>query len=134
MTTETKELQVQEKQQSDLARSGSGRTFIPRTDIYEAGDTIVLVADMPGVDENSLDITVEKNVLTIRGQVEPPEFEDFSLAYGEYVAGDFQRSFTLSSYIDLDKIEATVKDGVLNVTLPKTAASHRKRITVKTEK
>jgi HSP20 family molecular chaperone IbpA len=131
MTTETKELQVQENRQTDLARSRSRRTFIPRTDIYETGDNIVLAADMPGVDENAIDITVEKNVLTIRGQVESPEVKDFSLAYGEYGVGDYQRSFTLASYIDLNKIEATVKDGVLRLWLPKTEVARTRQITVK---
>ena len=131
MTTETKELQVQNNEQTGVARSRSRRTFIPRTDIYETGDRMVLVADMPGIDENSVDISVEKNILTIRGQVESPEFDDFSLAYGEYAAGDYQRSFTLSSYIDLDKIEATVKDGVLRLWLPKTEVAKARQITVK---
>ena len=56
-----------------------------------------MLGDMPGVDEKSVDITLEKNVLTINGYVEPVQPDNYSLAYAEYEAGDFQRSFTLST-------------------------------------
>jgi HSP20 family molecular chaperone IbpA len=104
---------------------------VPRADIYEANDEIVVIADMPGVDESSVDITLEKNVLSINGCIEPPQFEDYSLAYAEYRVGDFERRFSLSNEIDQEKIEATMKDGVLTLRLPKVSPTTRK-ITVRT--
>ena len=132
------DLQVQENQKQELVESGAERTreglaFIPRVDIYETEDGIVLKADMPGVGEESVDITLEKNVLTINGYVEPEEREDYCLTYAEYRVGDYQRSFTVSNEIDQDKIEATLKNGVLTLNLPK-AVPTTKKIGVSAEK
>lgn len=132
---ETTELQVQETEKQEIVESGAERTraraaFVPRVDIYETNDGIVLLADMPGVDETSVDITLEQNVLTINGYVEPVEPENYRLAYPEYRVGDYQRSFTLSDQIDQDKIEAAVKNGVLGLHLPK-AEPTTKKIVVK---
>jgi HSP20 family molecular chaperone IbpA len=137
MAEETKELQIQDTEKQEVAESGAERTrdrlaFVPRVDIYETDETIVVVADMPGVDENSVDITLEKNVLTINGYVEPVQPENYSLAYAEYRVGDYERSFTLSNEIDQDNIEATLKDGVLTLHLPKVGPT-TKKIAVKAE-
>ena len=136
MADESKDLQVQDPQKEEMVEGGAERTwarkvFVPRVDIYEADEDIFLVADMPGVNESSIDITLEKNVLTIDGCVEPQDFEGYSLAYAEYDVGDYQRSFTLSNQIDQEKIEATVKDGVLRLRLPKAGPAKAKKITVK---
>jgi HSP20 family molecular chaperone IbpA len=105
--------------------------FVPRVDIYENDGAIVLVADMPGVDETSVDITLENNVLTITGSVEPVQPEGYSLAYAEYRVGDYQRSFSVANQVDQENIEAALKDGVLRLSLPKVGPTTR-RITVKT--
>jgi HSP20 family molecular chaperone IbpA len=137
MATDAKDLQVQESDKQEVTTlEGTERTrdrkiFVPRTDIYETDDDILLVADMPGVDENSVDVTLEKNVLTIKGYVEWTEPENYELAYAEYDEGDFERSFTLSNQINFEKIEATVKDGVLRLRLPKAGVVKTKRIAVK---
>jgi HSP20 family molecular chaperone IbpA len=110
------------------------RVFMPRADIYEIPEAIVLVADMPGVDEKGVDITLEKNVLTISGHVEPEKVaENARLAYEEYEVGDYQRVFTLSDEVDREHIEAALKNGVLRVTLPKAGAAKTKKISVKVE-
>jgi HSP20 family molecular chaperone IbpA len=121
---ETRELQVQETEKQQVAESSAERTrdrpaFVPRADICETDDEIVVVADMPGVDENTVDITLENNVLTINGYVKPMELEGYSLAYAEYRVGDYQRAFSLSDQIDREKIEAKLKDGVLRLHLHK---------------
>jgi HSP20 family protein len=126
-----KNLQVQEGQKQEVVESEAERTrakpaFIPRVDIYETNDAVALIADMPGVDENSVDITLEKNVLTINGYVEPERPEGYSLAYAEYRVGDYQRSFNLSNEIDQENIEATMKDGVLHLHLPKAEPTTKK--------
>src|SRR4051794_14263018 len=110
------------------------RVFMPRADIYETPEAIVLVADMPGVDEKGVDITLEKNVLTITGHVEPESMpENARLAYEEYEVGDYQRAFTLSDEVDREHIEAALKNGVLRVTLPKAGGAKTKKISVKAE-
>ena len=137
MANETKELQVQaaEKQEvtrlSDVERTRDRRAYAPRADIYETENEIVAVVDIPGVDENSVDISLEKNVLTINGYVEPANPENYCLTYAEYGVGDYQRSFTLSNQIDQDNIRATVKDGVLRLRLPKSEVAKTRKIAVK---
>jgi len=128
---------LQEAQKQEVAGIGDAeptrdrRVFVPRVDIYEDGEQVVIVADMPGVNENSVDITLEKNVLTINGTVDFVEPDNVSLAYSEYRVGDYKRSFTLSDGVDRDNIEATVTDGVLRLYLPKAAPAKIKKIAVK---
>ena len=136
MAEETKDLQLQETEKQEVQESGAERTrerpaFIPRSDIYELDNEIVVVADMPGVDADSVEITLERNTLTINGYVKPTEVAGYSLAYAEYREGDYQRSFSLSNEIDQSKIEAQMKDGVLHLHLPKVGPTTRK-IAVKT--
>ena len=134
MTNEN-ELQVQDAEKQEINEIEAERTrdrkaFIPRADIYEDGDNIFIVADVPGVDENSVEITLEKSVLSIDGYVEHQAPEGYALAYAEYETGDYQRSFKLSNQVDLNKIEATVKDGVLRLLLPKVGPAQTKKIAV----
>ncbi len=107
------------------------RTFVPRVDIYEAKDALFLIADMPGVDEKSVAVELEKNILTINGRVNIDETPVKSLVYSEYETGDYERTFTLSDEIDREKIHATVKNGVLRLELPKAEKIKPKKITVK---
>ena len=128
-------LQVQDTEKREVAETGAERTrdrlaFVPRADVYETEEAIVVVADLPGVDENSLDITLEDNVLTINGYVEPEQPEGYSLAYAEYRVGDYMRAFALSDQIERGGIEATVKDGVLRLHLPKVAVTRSRRIPI----
>ncbi len=106
------------------------KVFTPPVDIYETKEAFVLVADLPGVDDKSLDITVEKNVLTINGMVEALSYEGHELSFKEYDMGNYRRSFVLSGEIDRDKIAATVKNGVLHLTLPKTEKMQVKKIQI----
>lgn len=135
MVNETMDLQSQEVEKQEIDESGAERirarpVFVPRVDIYETNDSIEIVADMPGVDENSVDILLEQDVLTISGFVEPVQVDGYSLAYAEYRVGDYQRSFTVSNQVDREGIEAGVKDGVLRMHLPK-AEPTTKKIAVK---
>jgi HSP20 family molecular chaperone IbpA len=100
-------------------------------DIIDSQDAILLVADMPGVEEGGADVSLEKNVLTIRGSVKPREFEGYTRGRTEYRVGDFERVFTISSEIDREGIEATLKNGVLRVTLPKAKTSGTQKVAVK---
>ena len=122
MADETKALDVQ-KQEITLARTAKGHAkcmcFIPRADIFETDENIYVVVDVPGANESSIDITIEKNVLTMNAFIEAEDLDGYGLNLNEYAIGDYQRSFRLSNTIDRDKIQATVKDGVLRLQLPK---------------
>lgn len=134
MSEMSKELDVEKQEMTlseDSERTRDCQCFVPRADIYEVEDDIVLVVDVPGADEESIEITLEKNVLTIDAYVDPGDFEGYSLAFAEYQIGDYHRSFRLSNEIDRDKIEATVKDGVLRLTLPKAQEAKARKIAVK---
>jgi HSP20 family molecular chaperone IbpA len=134
---EEKALQIEETEKREVAESGAERTrdrlaFVPRADVYETDEAIMVVADMPGVDADSLDITLEQDVLTINGYVEPTYPEGYDLTIAEYRVGDYLRAFTLSDQIDREGIEATVKNGVLRLRLPKLTEARTRKIAVKT--
>jgi HSP20 family protein len=112
-------------------RTRDSRCFTPLSDIYELDDQIVIVADVPGVDEKSIDVTLEKNVLTINALVDPIVPQGYSLSLAEYQVGDYQRSFRLSDEIDREHIQASVKDGVLRLYLPKAKEALMRKISVK---
>ncbi len=113
-------------EQNETERTRDSRLYVPRVDIYESEDAIHLIADIPGADENSIDITLEKNVLTIDAEVHAEKPEDYSLTYAEYGIGSFRRKFNLSNEIDQEKIVAEVKDGVLKLKLPKSEKTTQK--------
>lgn len=111
----------------------AGRIYAPQVDIIERKNDIVVIADMPGVDENTVDLTLEKNVLTIYGRVESEIPNNYRLSMAEYGIGDYQRVFTLSDEVDRDKIQATVKNGVLKLVMPKAEAVKTRKIAVQAE-
>lgn len=115
---ETAEDQVEQAEQVSTAPELP--VYLPRTDISEGENGYQLVADLPGADEKSLEVTFEDAILTIRARPELPSYEGFQLAYGEYEAGEYKRSFRLSEEIDPQGIEAKLEHGVLRITLPRT--------------
>ena len=133
MAETTKELQKKEAQAPERVERTRARTvFSPQVDIVEKKEEIVVTADMPGVDEKSVDINLEKNILTIFGAVEEDNLlTKHQLYYAEYGIGDYERVFTLSDEINRDRIQATVRNGVLNVILPKAEAAKSRKIAVK---
>lgn len=101
----------------------------PRVDIYENSDELLLLADVPGVDKNSLTIHLDKERLTLEGRVEDAGMGE---PLGrEYQAIDYRRSFIVPPGIDGSKISADLKDGVLSVHLPKTEGLRPRQIEVK---
>lgn len=111
-------------------RAPTRSVYRPQIDVLETKDAVLVVADVPGVSEKDLDISLEKDVLTVRGKVEIPSYEGYSLVTAEYGLGDWERSFTISNEIDRGRIEATVKDGVLRLTLPKSTELASRKISV----
>jgi HSP20 family protein len=131
MTDTLKEVQKKEAElEKGVERTRETRVFTPAVDIIEKDSNIVILADMPGVDENSVDVTLEKDLLTIYGKIEPEIPANHKLVISEYGIGDYQRTFTLSSEIDRDHIKATVSDGVLRLVLPKAEQAKTKKIPV----
>ena len=107
-------------------------TFTPAVDIFEKGDTTVIIADMPGVASDGVDVTLERQVLTLRGTVKPHAPEGYRRLSSEYREGDYLRVFTLSDEIDQAKINAEFKNGALRLELPHAAEAKPKKISVKT--
>jgi HSP20 family protein len=134
MADPAKEIQKREAETPETGeRTRERKVYTPAVDIIERKDDIVVVADMPGVDEQSVDITLEKDVLTIYGKVETDMPEKNVLYFSEYGTGDYQRAFTLTDKVDRDKIQASVKNGVLKIVLPKAETVKTKKIAVKGE-
>jgi len=112
-----------------------GGSWAPAVDIYEQEGNIVLKAELPGVEPKDVDIRVENNVLTLRGErkfdneVKQDNYHRVERAYGT-----FSRSFTLPSAVDTEKIKAEYKDGLLRVTLPTREEAKPKQISISVAK
>jgi HSP20 family protein len=105
---------------------------VPSVDISENDTAFTLLADIPGVDPNNIDISMEKGVLTIKGErksINAEESENFRRV--ERQSGQFYRRFTLPDSADADKIEAKSEHGVLTITIPKQEVAISRRIEVK---
>ena len=107
--------------------------FVPATDIFEKADTIHILCDMPGVDDKSLDISLENDILTLTGRQTSEEPQGYEILRLGYTSGIFQRSFTLTAEIDREKIKAKIANGVLNIELPKSENAKPRKILVTAE-
>ncbi len=108
-----------------------GKVFLPAVDIFETPEALTLVADMPGVPKEKIKVDIRDNHLIISGELAPPMGEKETLLAQEFYTGDFYREFHLGAIIDQAKIEASMKDGVLRLTLPKQEKAKPKKIEVK---
>jgi len=111
--------------------NGQGRNWVPAVDIREEEDRFVLSADLPGVERKDVDVTLEDGVLTIHGErnVQSEEKRE-GFHRRERVHGTFLRQFTLPDTVKAEHISATVKDGVLEVIIPKQEKPEPRRITI----
>jgi len=107
--------------------------YMPATDVYENDDSVVLVMDMPGVDDEHVKVTLEDNVLTVEGQRIDSSGDDYQPLISEYEPGDYRRSFTVPADIRTEGIEARIANGVLKVILPKSEKARPRQIEVKAE-
>lgn len=133
MTEQTgKQLQVKEKQEvaTPAEQTRTGAVFSPSVDIYETEQAITLLADLPGVRTEDLEIDLRDSVLTLSGDVQAMEGEDEQHLIVEYGVGRYYRQFTLSEVIDQERIDAKLKDGVLTLTLPKVEKATPRTIAV----
>jgi HSP20 family protein len=111
--------------------SNGTTSWIPAADIYESDNELVVNLDLPGVDPKTVDVRMENNVLSIRGERQFDEKlnkENFHRVERSY--GPFARSFTLSTSVNPDSIRADFKAGVLSITLPKAESAKPKRIQI----
>ena len=123
-------------QDTALSRFGSEESmgsWTPLCDIYEEGDNIVVKAEVPGIDRNDIDVQVENNVLTLRGERKrEQEVKSENLYRTERFYGSFTRSFTLPVTVDTQNIRAEYKDGILRVTMPKVEEAKPRKIKIQT--
>ena len=124
---QTQAQQTRQTQERNVPRP----VFVPPADIYETGDSLVVMCELPGVGSDGVDITLERRVLTIRGHAANQQHSGYQRVYTEYADGDYERVFTLSEDIDRDRIEATAKDGVLHLVLPKAGPAKARKIELK---
>jgi HSP20 family molecular chaperone IbpA len=126
------ELQVQEKREVERQQESTvpARAFLPPTDIFESGDVLTIVMEMPGVDRKDVEVKVEDDILNVEGRLDFSKYEGMQPVYTEYNVGHYRRSFSLSSKIDQDRISAQMQDGVLTLLLPKAEEAKPRRISV----
>lgn len=108
------------------------RAILPAVDIFEDSGGITLKADMPGVSSERLDVQVDGESLSIEGKVEIPVPEQMNALYADIRSTRYQRSFSLSSELDPDNIDASLKDGVLTLRIPKREEHKPRKIEVQT--
>ena len=108
------------------------RAVLPAVDVFEDATGITLLADMPGVPKDRLDVKVEADTLSIEGEVEAKTPEGLEAVYAEVRIPRYRRTFTLSRELDTSKVEANLKDGVLTLRIPKQAHAQPRRIEVRT--
>ncbi|MGA7577204.1 MAG: Hsp20/alpha crystallin family protein [Desulfobaccales bacterium] len=128
-----KELRAKAKAEAPAKgeRVRPGRVFLPAVDIFETPEALVMVADMPGVAADKVTVDLRDNYLVISGEVGAPLGQGETMVDQEYLTGDYIREFQLGSLINQEKIEATMKDGVLRLVLAKVEQAKPRKIAVK---
>ena len=129
---QSQSLQPQEKKElvSKDEATVPVRYFVPGTDIFETEDALTVVMEVPGVDKEAVDISVENQVLKVEAKIDPSKYEGMEPLYTEYNVGHFARSFALSNKIDQQQISAKLEDGVLTLTLKKMKEAIPRKISI----
>lgn len=124
----------QNQSRSEISHREGARqaTYMPQFDIQETDDELVLYGDMPGVGPEDIDIRFENGELSIHGKV-APRHENVEFLYREYGVGNYHRTFAIGEMIDVEKICAEMRHGVLTVHLPKSEQAKPRRIEVRAE-
>jgi HSP20 family protein len=126
------ELEVQKKRpvQSSEESTAPVNVFVPTTDIFETDDSLRILVEMPGVDRGNVDISVKDRILTIDGKIDFQKYAGMTPVYTEYNIGSFHRRFSLSNKVDVSKIRAEMRDGLLTLTIPKSEEAKAQRIQI----
>jgi HSP20 family protein len=133
MADHQQELAVREKREltAKEERTVPGRFYAPPADVYETEDALTVVMEVPGVAREAVGVELKEDVLRVEGRIDPAKYGGMEPVYTEYNVGHWARSFSLSDRVDRERIEARLEDGVLTLTLPKTAAARPRRIEVR---
>jgi HSP20 family protein len=132
-TIQTTEQQKNGASSNTGGRDADTRAMLPRVDVFEDDSGITLLADLPGVPRDQLDIKVDGDTLTIEGALAPTTPAGLQPAYVEVRVPRYRRAFTLSRELDSSRIEANLKDGVLNLRIPKQEHAQPRRISVQVQ-
>ncbi|MCA8256903.1 Hsp20/alpha crystallin family protein [Burkholderia sp. AU31624] len=129
--------QLAERDSSTVARRETGQpvrrmTLVPAVDVYEDSQGVTLWADLPGVTKDKLDVKVHDSSLLIEAEAMVPTPANLRLQHAEVREPHFARTFTLSSDLDASRIEASLQDGVLKLTIPRRDEARPRRIEIKT--
>ena len=127
------ELQVQQKRELEKKEETTvpARIFLPTADIYETQDALTVTLEMPGVEKDKVEVSVEDGVLKVEGRLDFSKYQGLQPLYTEYNVGNYSRSFRLSSKIDQSSISAELNDGVLSLVLPKVQETKPRTVQVK---
>ena len=127
------ELKVQHKQevQHRGETTKPEKYFIPAVDIFENEEVVTVIAEMPGVPLEAIDVNLEEDLLTITGNRQPDDLPNARILLQEFETGHYQRRFTLADTIDRENVKASLNEGMLTITLPKTAPAKPKKIEIK---
>ena len=106
------------------------RFYVPHTDVYETEDALTVVMEMPGVAREAVGIGLKDDMLGVEARIDPSKYVGMEPVYTEYSVGHWTRSFALSDRVDREQIGAQLEDGVLTLTLPKTATAQPRRIAI----
>ena len=127
------EIVTKEKQQvQGTETTRPGRYYVPDVDICEYPDKLIMWADMPGVSEKNVEVVLKDSNLTLTGTVSPESYNNLSPIYSEYNVGNYFRQFALNEDVDESRIHARMRNGVLEVELPKREHAKPRRIDVRT--
>jgi len=118
-----------------LRRRGFGatRAWIPPVDIYDLGEELVVEMDLPGLRKEEIEVQMDGDVLTVRGERRRPPEEGRRYARSERVFGPFERSFSINVPIKVEEVRASYENGVLTLHLPKAEEARPRRIKVEVE-
>ena len=137
MSTEIKneETTLENQNKQEVTENGEnttpGKYYRPATDITESDSALFICMDIPGVPRENVQINLEKNLLNVDAKIDTSLYENLDPAYSEYNVGHFTRTFKLSNNIDQNKIEASVTDGVLTLSLPKAPELQPRKIQIR---
>ena len=127
---ENSALQTREKQELEGEGTRPGPVFRPDVDILEKQDAFMVYADLPGVDDQSIDVRLDRGVLTVDARFATLPGADWNPLHQEYRFGSYHREFRVSESIDAEGVSATMRNGVLELQLPKNEATQPRAIPV----
>jgi HSP20 family molecular chaperone IbpA len=126
------EIATKKNNGGNLTRQGQQAYYLrPTVDIVENSDTIKMIADLPGVSDKTLKLEVDADTLIIEGDIDINMPDNLDSLYSDIRASHYKRAFSLSSELNTDKIDATLKDGLLSITIPKREEVKPRKIAIK---